>query len=491
MTDISKKIYHHIKDNFSDRICRTSLKVSKFKVDGVNCKDLTDIVNSREVLKATGCVDDFVFLSDAEKSKIISEVSTWFYDSLAPKFQNSAGIKTKAHFLELTPCLDLESKDGEYFMLSNKTGWISKITYRSWERAVSKEYKEQALNNTIFATKKYMPYSLDKYIKVENAQDHEGEECIVNTCIQPNWRYRDEDIKLDNRFLNFFDSLFTNQESKQYAIDWIYESIYGRNSTYLVLCGRKGIGKNILAEALSYMVGLHNYNEAPRSALTKEFNSYLKDKRLVLMDEISFRESKEKDKLKSYLNNFQAVEGKGKDARMIELHCSIILSSNNAKDMNIEPDDRRFSVMDLTDVPLMDTIGESGIEDLIEYIRSADFPLAFNQWLQSNRSTDYVPSRPFKGDTFNELCITTLTTWQIAIYDAVMSREKKSYKVSDLMDMDNRRYFPKRHKDYQTFLENFTINGKTIGFYDRGMNVNDSEIVPNSEYSPISVDDLD
>ena len=272
---------------------------------------------------------------------------------------------------------------------------------------------------------------------------------------------------------------------------WIYEAIYGRNATYLVLNGRKGIGKNILATACSRMVGERNYTEAPRSALSKEFNTYLKDKRLVLMDEISFRDNKEKDKLKSYLNTFQAVEGKGKDSKMIELYCSIILSSNNSKDCNIEPDDRRFSVADLSGHPLLETMGEDKIEELIKYIESVEFPLAFNGYLEDIKMKDYNPNKPYIGESFRALCISSLTTWQNAIYEAITSGEKSSYCLKDLATSDIREFFPKRGKDYVTFLENFTIDGKYLGKFERGDTVMTSEIYPSKDFTTEAGDDLE
>lgn len=488
MTELSDTLFKYIKDNCLNQIKPLNLKSSKFSINGQKHKDLRALIEDKEIIKASGCIEYFLG-TDSEKAKVIADVSDWISRELRPAPASNPNIdKVLIQYKDLVPCLDLES-EGEYVMLSNNTGWTSTVTYKSWKEIMSKEEVDVYMQSKRVCIRRYLPYSLNKYM-VKTSKDFGGNFLEINTCVQPEWRYSVDKYELRKDFLEYFNGLFSSQESRQYAINWLDESVYGRNGTYLVLCGKKGIGKNILSEAMSYMVGLRNYTEAPRSALTKEFNTYLKDKRLVLLDEISFREPAEKDKLKSYLNNFQAVEGKGVEAKLIELYCSIILSSNNAKDMNIEPDDRRFSVMDLTSTSLIDKIGEEGIEDLIEYIRSEEFPLAFNAFLQTNREKDFNPNRPYKGETFRELCLTTLTIWQNAIYEAINSKSKDSYYLKDIMTQENRNFFPKRHKDYQTFLENFTVDEEVIAYYDRGLNITDSLLVPHTRYKANLKSDL-
>jgi len=485
MTELSDKIFNGIKEHYLDGISRINGKRFRFKIDGSKAKDLSRVITDKNFLKEIEA-PEFFFLEDKDKAKLIEEVSDWVHDELRPKTPWT--LSTKGDFPNLVPCIDLES-EGDKFMLNKATGWVSPVTYKSWAVLVPKEVRED--HNILRCLRRYQPYSLDKSVKVEENEGYGTEHYIINTCIQPEWRYSDEQPEIAPIFVDFIESLFTTKESLQYALNWIYEAVYGRNATYLVMNGRKGIGKNILATAISKLVGIHNYTEAPRSALTKEFNTYLIDKRLVLMDEISFREAREKDKLKSYLNTFQAVEGKGKDAKMIELHCSIILSSNTDKDVFIEPDDRRFSVMDLSETPLIESMGEAKIEELAEYIESVEFPAAFNAYLSKYRVEGWNPNRPFIGATFKRLCLTSLTVWQASIYEAIISKEKSSYKVSDLMNDDTRRFFPKRHGDYRNFLENFTVDGEVIGFYERGTNIIDSEIIPHKRYEPEVIEDLE
>lgn len=484
---IKQNIYKNIKQNYIQRLERTNLKVSKFKFDGVNEKDLGFLIEDRSFLREVKNGSEFLMLDDPDKAKIVAEISQWIHDDLRPKTVDT-GFKTEGSLEALLPCIDLES-DGDMYLISSKTGWTSSVAFKAWEKLVPKQIREGV--KILRTVRKYQPESLEKMTKIENSKEHDSEYYLVNSCVQPDWRYNDETPQLRDDFKEFFTALFTTDASRQYAIDWIYESVYGRNATYLVLNGRKGIGKNILALAMSKLVGVRNYTEAPRSALSKEFNTYLIDKRLVLMDEISFRENKEKDKLKSYLNTFQAVEGKGKDAKLIELHCSIVLSSNSDKDVNIEPDDRRFSVMDLTDVPLLESIGDKAIETLVEYIESDSFPSAFNNFLEQFKSDFYNPNRPYIGDTFKRLCISSLTVWQTAIYEAVMSKSRRIYVVEDLMRDDTMRLFPKRHGDYQNFMENFTVDGKTIGNYVKNHSIQKSEIIPTSNYVPKIQDDLE
>lgn len=487
MTELSldKKIYNHIHENY---LASIALAKSKLRIDGELKADLSPVINDPGFIKEADAVD-FMFLEDRKKKALISKVTKWIREDLLPKDPEVSLPSTTIPWRELIPCIDLHDTSRlDYIMVDMTTGWISDVTFQAWTKAVPKEERDNYLGSCRHVTLKYNPYTLEKFIE---KKDKGYSYLQLNTCVQPDWRYRSDKIGISPIFKEFYEGLFSNRESLEYASAWIYEAIYGRNATYLVLNGRKGIGKNILATACSKMVGIRNYTEAPRSALSKEFNTYLKDKRLVLMDEISFRDNKEKDKLKSYLNTFQAVEGKGKDAKMIELYCSILLSSNTDKDCNIEPDDRRFSVMDLTETPLLKRFGEDKVTELTEYIESEDFPLAFNSYLEETKLKDYNPNKPFIGETFKRLCLSSLKVWQIAIYEAITSKDRSRYCIKDLMTPDNERLFPSRFNDYANFLDNFTVDGKYLGHIEREQSVKTSVIIPSKDFLPEDGDDLE
>jgi hypothetical protein len=482
--NLESRILKTIQKNYLDSIQFTKTQV---RIDGVLKKDLSSLISEPSVLKEAKA-GDYAFLEEEEKKRLARRVTVALKKSLIPKIEDPFP-KTKIDPSLLIPFLDLES-EADYYMLSVASGWLSTVTFKSWKELIPEEARKEYMKTKKIGIIRYQPYSLTKY-ELTESDDASGQYYIVNSCVQPDWRYRSDKSEIASIFKEFIESLFSTKESLRYALAWIYEAIYGRNATYLVLNGRKGIGKNILATACSKMVGTRNYVEAPRSALTKEFNTYLKDKRLVLMDEISFRDNKEKDKLKSYLNDRQSVEGKGKDAKMIDLYCSIILSSNTDKDCNIEPDDRRFSVMDLCETPLLQSLGSEGIAKLVEYIESEDFPLAFNSYLEENMMEDYNPNEPFKGETFNRLCLSSLKVWQLAIYEAVTSKEKEGYIIKDIMTPETMEFFPKRFNDYENFLNNFTVEGKYLGRFEREQTIKDSVIYPSKDFKPEEGEDLE
>jgi hypothetical protein len=122
-------------------------------------------------------------------------------------------------------------------------------------------------------------------------------------------------------------------------------------ATALVLRGKQGTGKGTFVEAIGKMLGPHY---APLSSLDQilgRFNSHLKNAILIFADEAIWGgNKKEIGSLKALVTEPKLfIEAKGKDGYWIDNVKHLIVSSNEDWAVHLDPDDRRFFVLDVFD----------------------------------------------------------------------------------------------------------------------------------------------
>jgi hypothetical protein len=117
--------------------------------------------------------------------------------------------------------------------------------------------------------------------------------------------------------------------------------------TALVLCGSQGVGKNSFVEPLGVLLGSHY---APLSSITElvsNFNYHLKNAVLIHANEALWGgNKKEIGTVKAMITEQNClIEGKGKDRIVVKNFKHVILSSNEDWPVHLDPDDRRFFVL--------------------------------------------------------------------------------------------------------------------------------------------------
>ncbi len=275
----------------------------------------------------------------------------------------------------------------------------------------------------------------------------------------------------------FLTTLFPEPVAKEFVLDWLHHAFTKRCQTYLVLNGAKGIGKGIFTDYLcKYLMGKDNHKQAQPSILEGNFNAVLLNCRMIVLDEMPINDSDKVAKLKKYINSDQGIEKKGRDVGgTTQTYNSFIISSNHVNDMKIEWDDRRFSVMDMTEVKLNEQWHKDEIADLIEAIEDTNHEVirAFGYWLMYR-----IPLGDeftvYKGHHFYKLCYSSLPEWSRCIIDEVTSG------IYDTLDditlkmkfkeraPQNR--FPHTAK-VEDFIKNYKHEGKSyLGLIDKTEN---------------------
>ncbi len=217
----------------------------------------------------------------------------------------------------------------------------------------------------------YDPYS--KNILTKNSNGFYK----YNTYQPPAW-YRDHfyssgDIKVEKNEVvpAIYEEFLTHltggdKDSYEYILDWLAHGVRLRNFCILVTIGNQGVGKGLLGGMMRLLFGIDNYYEGTDRMIKSNFNSQMYNKKLVYIDEIFIKNKHDEDRIKTVVNDFIEVEKKGVDAQQIRNFASFYVSSNNLDSLKISADDRRFSIVNLTDEKLKKTWTVEKIRQLLK-----------------------------------------------------------------------------------------------------------------------------
>lgn len=140
-----------------------------------------------------------------------------------------------------------------------------------------------------------------------------------------------------------------DEEAYQYLRKWL-AYIFQRPHivhTALVLCGSQGVGKNSFVEPLGLLLGSHYAPLSSIAELVSNFNYHLKNAVLIHANEALWGgNKKEIGTVKAMITEETClIEGKGKDRIVVRNFKHVILSSNEDWPVHLDPDDRRFFVL--------------------------------------------------------------------------------------------------------------------------------------------------
>jgi hypothetical protein len=294
----------------------------------------------------------------------------------------------------------------------------------------------------------------------------------INTYIAPEWRKLGVEVenKLPPIFGRYLVHLFPDIESRRFVLSWLRNLILKRPETILILNGAKGAGKNILIDFCKQLVGGENFGRAKSSLITKEFNSILEDKRLVVLDELRI-DKKAHTFLKDICNAEHNIEKKGKDANnLTPTYFGLIISNNDPSDVFIEYNDRRFSTPILAGENLDRVFSKEEIKELIDLMKSKKAIKQIGEFIINYEHDAY--SDPFyvlKNEKFHSLVYTSLYGWQQLILDSLMKDNYAPTQVmflrDDAKELDIK--FPSTRSKIENFLQNYMHRGDyRIGYLE-------------------------
>jgi hypothetical protein len=169
--------------------------------------------------------------------------------------------------------------------------------------------------------------------------------------------------------------------------------------TAIVLCGSQGVGKNSFVEPLGVLLGSHYAPLSSIHELVSNFNYHLKNAVLIHANEALWGgNKKEIGTIKAMITEQTClIEGKGKDRIIVRNFKHVILSSNEEWPVHLDPDDRRFFILRVSDKHkedheyfklIQDELDNGGYEALLYDLLHEDL-------------TDFNPRRfPSSADSF-------------------------------------------------------------------------------------------
>ena len=163
---------------------------------------------------------------------------------------------------------------------------------------------------------------------------------------------------IPDAFENYLNHIVDGEkESYKAILDWTSWALRGRNETYLVLVGGKGVGKSIFGDdILQGLVGESNFINLSNDTFKNQFNGEIENKTLGYLDEIfiSTKSRHQVSKLKLLNRKTIRLEKKGHDPRDIINHLNLYISSNDYAGIPLEEDNRRLTIPNCTHKPLTD-----------------------------------------------------------------------------------------------------------------------------------------
>lgn len=335
--------------------------------------------------------------------------------------------------------LDMQS-DPMKFFVTTKEEYLSDISGTVYISMMGMKYDEAVS----VARPVFMEYDPRGERGVRSVKGGRQTKDVFNTYVPPLWKGHKnltmKNPKIPPLFLKCIKHVFPLKAERQFFYAWLYASLFKRAPTYLILCGNAGLGKNRIKLLLRALHGHENTPDGKKSSLTERFNSQVERTTLLWFDELIFNEDVE-NILKEMQNETISIERKGIDAtRSTKIYSSMVISNNYPRNNYIQFDSRKFVPLELGTTKLGTSMTHKEIDKLTKmtsFPDSEEFDVdalaEFVGWLRHNgpRLMDKFPNLEYKGPMFYRLAHTTMSRWQIATIEFLLSDKIKSAFIGD------------------------------------------------------------
>mgnify|MGYP003632098186 CR=1 FL=1 len=296
-----------------------------------------------------------------------------------------------------------------------------------------------------------------------------------NTYIPPKWEIDVEDSypkEIPDKIDRLIKHLFPREDTREYFLNWVYHALTSRCQTMLMLIGGKGIGKGILLEDVLFNLfkapGKSYATKVKNSFLDKEFNSEMKDRRLLLMDEMDIHDEKRADVIKNYFNDRVNMEDKGITSGLQNNWVSFCLTSNHYDKSSVTPDDRRYSILELGTTPLLEVMSTGELiqfkSDLEEV--GSHMIAQFGQYITRHmkRNLNITPNTAWKKDAFYAASLSFRKDWEVIVLDIFSEmkfgeRVSPDYIVKRCAKDTGFKELVMTHKTIGRFVDDFLLEG--------------------------------
>jgi len=175
----------------------------------------------------------------------------------------------------------------------------------------------------------------------------------LNSWSKPDYRRLDVEDGDQKIFDDFLQRIFKEKADRVVFVDWLSWALQNEHDkptwSILLYSQTKGTGKSTLGRLLSLLFGTENSMALNGvTKLTGRFNKTVMTKKFVICEEVKLSPGTDAgNTVKALISEKEiAVEGKGTNTESLENVCVYLMTSNHYPHW-IEPDDRRFYVIDV------------------------------------------------------------------------------------------------------------------------------------------------
>jgi hypothetical protein len=405
-------------------------------------------------------------------------------DHLIEKLQEiSRDVKRPSHkgsdWLEVDNYFTVHNAENDEILVFRKKGGKANIDYKAYAKKIGQD-PQTVYGEADLAFVEYNPLQTKVIFFRDSKFRDEGQVKVANTYVAPLWQIepRPENPQMPPLFKKFFEHLFPVEEERLAVFHWIHCGMAGRAQTILCVPGIQGIGKTLLGEGiLKAVFGDTNWVKAPRSFVSKEFNSFLEAKRVVLVEEVPTPRSREdriavNEMLKDVTNDTVSIEGKGKDARTVDNWANLIVTSNKLRAIPLEsPTDRRFMCVSTSRTKLDKVFSNEEYEEFTESLNPDSEEIrAFSHWLMvfgkvPGMTAHYCPQTEIKYQIYRM----SLTMWEMKL---LKKMEEDRINKNGIFTGEELEAYVKKEKvklsTIEEFLEVFQLpSGEALGYWDK------------------------
>lgn len=188
-------------------------------------------------------------------------------------------------------------------------------------------------------------------------------------------------------------------------------------ATGLVIMGSQGTGKGVFIKSFGKLFGQHFLHLDNLDRLLGNFNFHLKNAVLVFADEAIWGgNKKEVGRLKAMVTEeYAMIEPKGKDPIPVKNFRHFILASNEEWPVHLDPDDRRFLVLKVSEIHKEDLPYFRAID---EELKNGGFEALLYDLLQEDIS-DFDPREIPQNNEAFDIKMKSATSSEEYVYEAL------------------------------------------------------------------------
>lgn len=182
------------------------------------------------------------------------------------------------------------------------------------------------------------------------------------------------------------ESLCSNDDAiYSYVLAWMASCVQRPDylpGTAIAIKGDQGTGKSLFAKAFGRLFGRHYFETASPDHITGRFNSAIADCIFAFADEAFCADDKAEAVLKQLITSDRiTIERKGVDVTTVPNYLHLMLASNNDRLLNAGVHERRWLVLEASNVhrqdgsyfePIMRQMENGGYQALLHYLMNYD-----------------------------------------------------------------------------------------------------------------------